>query len=167
MIRLLIQIHKWLALIVGVQILAWALGGLVMTAIPLSLVRGEHNIAAPDRSALPLDGVMAPGEAAQQAGLFAVTSVTLRLWLDRPVYEMSALRWPVLIDARTGALLSPISMEQAIAAAQADHVDARRRARPSVSQTRPGSRGATNRLGASPWPTVKARESMCPNARGG
>ena len=47
MLRWAIQIHKWTALVVGIQVLGWVLGGLIMTAIPIGLVHGDPHIAAP------------------------------------------------------------------------------------------------------------------------
>lgn len=41
------KLHKWLGLIIGIQLLAWVLGGLFMTSIPIKTVRGEHLRAAP------------------------------------------------------------------------------------------------------------------------
>ena len=35
-------IHRWLGVIVGVQICLWVAGGLVMSAIPIEIVRGSH-----------------------------------------------------------------------------------------------------------------------------
>lgn len=40
-----LRIHKWIALIVGIQIMLWIAGGLVMSAIPIETVRGEHKIS--------------------------------------------------------------------------------------------------------------------------
>ena len=50
MLRWSLQIHKWIALIVGLQVLGWVLGGLVMTAIPIERVHGDNHVAV---SALP------------------------------------------------------------------------------------------------------------------
>ncbi|ALS99626.1 hypothetical protein [Lacimicrobium alkaliphilum] len=36
--------HKWAGLILGVQVLLWISGGVVMSVIPLELVRGNHLI---------------------------------------------------------------------------------------------------------------------------
>ncbi len=36
------KIHKWLGLIIGIQVLFWILGGLVMSALPLDKVHGDH-----------------------------------------------------------------------------------------------------------------------------
>ena len=40
-----LQIHKWIALVVGVQVLFWTAGGVVMTVIPIERVRSEHHLA--------------------------------------------------------------------------------------------------------------------------
>jgi hypothetical protein len=37
--------HKWIGLILGIQLIFWTVGGLVMTWIPLDTVRGEHKIS--------------------------------------------------------------------------------------------------------------------------
>lgn len=50
MLRLSLQLHKWIALLVAVQVVGWVAGGLIMTAIPIEQVRGEQHIAA---AALP------------------------------------------------------------------------------------------------------------------
>ena len=46
MLRLSLQFHKWIALIVAVQVLGWVVGGLIMTSIPIERVRGENHIGA-------------------------------------------------------------------------------------------------------------------------
>jgi hypothetical protein len=119
-VRWLIKLHKWAALIIGLQVLAWVAGGLVMSAIPIERVRGEHNIAERNEP-LDLTGVRAPSEIAALAGL-APESAELRAWLGRTVYEFSRNEGaPVLVDAVTGETLSPIEEETAIAVARADY----------------------------------------------
>ena len=44
-LRLSTQLHKWVALVVGLQVLFWVGGGLVMTVIPIETVRSEHRAA--------------------------------------------------------------------------------------------------------------------------
>jgi hypothetical protein len=50
MLRLSLQLHKWIALVVAIQVLGWVAGGLIMTAIPIEKVRGEQHIGS---AALP------------------------------------------------------------------------------------------------------------------
>jgi hypothetical protein len=47
MLKLSLQIHKWIALVVGIQVLGWVVGGLIMTSIPIGVVHGDQHIAAP------------------------------------------------------------------------------------------------------------------------
>ena len=41
-LRWAVRIHKWVALIVGLQIVLWVAGGVVMSVIPIEQVRGER-----------------------------------------------------------------------------------------------------------------------------
>ncbi|MDI6624291.1 MAG: hypothetical protein QME55_06140, partial [Brevundimonas sp.] len=52
------QVHKWLALIVGVQVLFWVGGGMLMTMMPIETVRSEHRVAAAPATALDPAGVI-------------------------------------------------------------------------------------------------------------
>ncbi len=47
MLRLSLQLHKWIALVVAIQVLGWVAGGLIMIALPIERVRGENHIGAP------------------------------------------------------------------------------------------------------------------------
>ena len=118
--RWLITLHKWAALIIGLQVLAWVGGGLVMSAIPIQQVRGEHNIAE-QTAELDLSGVMSPADAATSADI-TPTSVELRAWLGRTVYEFGRESGASLIvDAVSGEILSPIDADTARAVALADY----------------------------------------------
>lgn len=55
--RLASFVHKWLALIVGIQVLFWAVSGLFFTTFPIEQIRSEHlirpaQVAAPNLAAL-------------------------------------------------------------------------------------------------------------------
>lgn len=113
MLRWSTQIHKWLALVVGLQVLGWTLGGLVMTAIPIERVRGEHRAAKFQPDTLPPSGVVSWTAAAAAAGV-SPTEATLRASLRGPVW---ALKTPdgrtVVRDALTGAAMRPMTAAQA------------------------------------------------------
>ena len=43
--------HKWLALVVGVQALLWALTGMYMVAVHIDIIHGDHLVRpAPERA---------------------------------------------------------------------------------------------------------------------
>ncbi|WP_339872805.1 PepSY domain-containing protein [uncultured Brevundimonas sp.] len=102
MVRLSTQLHKWIALAVGIQVLFWVAGGLVMTAIPIETVRSEHHVREQTPMPLPLDGVLAPAAVARIQGL-ALVGAELRTtprgaaWVLTPV-EGEA----VTVSAATG-----------------------------------------------------------------
>lgn len=46
------KLHRWLALIVGIQLLLWTASGLYMTAVPLHMVHGKHLITPVEANSL-------------------------------------------------------------------------------------------------------------------
>jgi len=110
------KIHKWVGLLVGLQLLLWMLSGLVMGLLPQDLVRGNHyrTEASP---APPLAGV---GLLAQPVPGQAIQSATLGYFLGRPAMRVVAKEGIALYDAASGELI-PIDESQAILLARADY----------------------------------------------
>lgn len=102
MLRLSTQIHKWLALVVGLQVLGWVLGGVVMTAIPIETVRSEHHLAKFQPSALPAEGLVDFAAAAAAVGVTPVEA-TLKSSLRGPLWVLKdAQSKTYVVDAATG-----------------------------------------------------------------
>jgi uncharacterized iron-regulated membrane protein len=109
--RLLFRTHIWLGWIVGAQLILWMLSGLVMTAMPIEEVRGEHLRREHSEPALAGQSVLPP-EAVLRA---APTAERLALgWLlDRPVYRLSAGGKALgIVDAASGA---PVTIDAGLA----------------------------------------------------
>ncbi|MED5550169.1 MAG: PepSY domain-containing protein [Pseudomonadota bacterium] len=123
LLRWTIRIHKWLALAVGIQIVLWVMGGVVMSVIPIERVRGEHNIAPTVDQPLRLDGLIPPDAAVLASGPGDdIRSVTLGTRLDRPVYDVVRLDGARdLVDARSGERLTPIDRDMARVVARRDY----------------------------------------------
>ena len=119
--RWAVRIHKWLALIVGLQILLWVLGGFVMSLLPIEAVRSEHTIPAARTEPLALDTLLAPGSAAREAGVSTVRGAVLGYWNERPVYRFQTPRGVVMVDAQSGDRLSPLDEAAARQTAQANY----------------------------------------------
>ena len=63
------KIHKWLALLMAIQILFWFASGLFFAVFPIERVRSEHAIAAPAPAPVDLaDGGGRPRPAGRGAG---------------------------------------------------------------------------------------------------
>lgn len=124
--RALLFVHKWLALIVGIQVGIWLLSGFVMALLPIETVRSEHNIAeqAPVPLAEILPVAVTSGQAMTLAGGHAV-AVTLTSLVGEPVYEVRRDdSTVVLVDARGAFLISPIQADLARRIAGADFAGA-------------------------------------------
>jgi uncharacterized iron-regulated membrane protein len=108
MLRWSIQIHKWLGLVVGVQVLGWVLGGLVMTAIPIERVRSEHHVAKFQPAVLPTEGLATYGAAATAAGIEPVEA-TLKSTLRGPLWVLKDAQGRAhVVDAASGKPVAPL-----------------------------------------------------------
>lgn len=100
------RLHRWLALIIGVQLLLWFTSGLVMSLLPIDRVRGEHLV---ERDAGGLLPVQAYAPLDRIAGGTPLRSARYRLLLGRPVVEVESASGELrLHDAATGAALPAV-----------------------------------------------------------
>jgi uncharacterized iron-regulated membrane protein len=116
-----VRLHKWIALVVGVQILVWVAGGLLMTALPIERVRGEHKVAEHAAPQLDPSQVISLPAATRAAGLSRVEGARLGVMLGEPVWRVAAPGGAWTIDAVTGEVLSPLSNELAARVAEHDY----------------------------------------------
>lgn len=113
MLRLSMQLHKWIGLVVGLQVLGWALGGLIMTAIPIERVRSEQHIAELRADALALDRAIAPEAAAKAAGMHPVEA-TLKSTPRGAVWMLKDADGKThFLDAATGRPKTPMTPNEA------------------------------------------------------
>lgn len=95
------KIHKWIGLLIGLQLVLWMSSGFVMSLLDAEKVRGrEFRAPAPAKQPWPSD-VVAVGPLLASARDQAV-AVTTGWLLDRPVYRLTGEKSTVLIDARNG-----------------------------------------------------------------
>lgn len=100
--------HRWLALVVGIQLVLWTLSGFYMVVVDLDFIHGDplvRNLAPRlelRQPVVPLASVKARHPDA--------TSVALRALPGdgHPVYELAASDGVVLVDALSGERLSPL-----------------------------------------------------------
>jgi hypothetical protein len=137
-------LHKWLALIVGVQLVFWIASGLFFALSPIERVRSEHRIA--ETVVAPLDLAALPS-AADIRALLATAPTKLTYERDaaghpRAVAEFAERR-PALIDLDAHRVISPLSADAATSIARAHVVGARLvRNQRLVTEETPEYRGA-------------------------
>jgi len=108
MLRWSTWLHKWLALIVGLQVLGWVVGGLVMTAIPIERVRGDHRAAAFQSLPLPREGVAELATVADGLGVQPIEA-TLKTTLRGTVWILKDTEGRTHVaDAGTGRHVAPL-----------------------------------------------------------
>jgi|TARA_B110000879_G_scaffold11834_2_gene14890 uncharacterized iron-regulated membrane protein len=110
-VKLSRKIHKWIALIVGIQLFLWALSGFYMVVVNIDIIHGdmlvknvEQNINHTDQLHLPLEqiAILHPGS----------QHITLKSMVGQPVYQITG-ESILLLDAVTGRQLSPLDEKTA------------------------------------------------------
>jgi len=137
------NMHKWLALLVGVQMLFWVASGLFFAIYPIERVRSEHRIAEQTQVLQPQSlrggdevSALLPEAPTRLSYEMAPTGRALA------VAEFAA-RAPIAIDVRDWAVISPLSSQAAQDIARAYVAGAPRvRAVELIETARPEYRGA-------------------------
>jgi len=120
--RFIRQFHRWLGLLVGIQVLFWVLGGFVMSVLQLDAVRGERARAHSQPVALDAGAVRVPlREVLADPRFTGATAATLHSWHGHTVYRIETPRGVSLVDAADGQLLSPLDEAAARVVARADY----------------------------------------------
>ena len=84
-IRLSRKVHKWFALVLGIQLFLWALSGFYMVAVDIDIIHGDMLVKNMDTNVGSYAQVGIPLE--RIAGEFPdSSSVTLTAVVDRPAY---------------------------------------------------------------------------------
>jgi uncharacterized iron-regulated membrane protein len=116
------QIHRWLGLLIAIQLLCWVAGGLIMSALRIDALRGETPAAQRAAPTLdPAQHLLSIRDVAATQPPGTVHSVTLTMLLEKPVYRLETHAGAMLIDAGNGQPLSPLPESTVRALALADY----------------------------------------------
>jgi len=95
------KLHRWLALIVGIQLFIWTASGLYMTAMPLYMVHGKHLITPVESTIINTNETIFPiASILQQHN--EVTSVEFKKIANQSVYVVKSSEGTRIYDAKTG-----------------------------------------------------------------
>jgi uncharacterized iron-regulated membrane protein len=114
-------LHKWLGLLLGVQVLAWLTSGLVMTAIPIEQVRGTAWVRQPEAGmeGRAAEFRLSPAEVAFPEGF---GSAVAAIRLGEPVYLLrEGTRTVGVVHAGDGHLVQRLNEAEAAALASTLH----------------------------------------------
>src|SRR3990170_5087145 len=104
-------LHKWLGLVVGIQLVFWTISGFYMVVVDLDFIHGDslvRNLRVPlgeEKSRVTFSDVVQRFE--------GVTAVSLRALPGKaaPLYEVTTRTGKVLVEATTGQQISPLSQD--------------------------------------------------------
>jgi hypothetical protein len=114
MLRWAVRFHKWIALVVGVQVLGWVLGGLIMTAIPIEKVHGDQHAATPVLAPIDLKRLVPLEKQLSLADQADVGSATLKNTPRGPIWVLkSAAGSEGWWNAYTGENVDEIKADEA------------------------------------------------------
>lgn len=111
------RIHKWLALIIGAQLLIWFSSGVLMSFLPIEQVRGEHLVDRDRVVAVPATLDLVPPARLIMSVKAPVESVSFAMLAGRPVAQVVTSDGTKLFDAVSGNPLPPVGAELARAIA--------------------------------------------------
>ena len=114
------RVHKWLALLIGVQALLWLVSGLYMTAVPIEFIHGDHLVRALPRT-IPVDAPVRIRLADLRERWPQLQTFALKHWNARIVYEVRHADGTDLVDASSGEIITPLDAETAAAWAAAHY----------------------------------------------
>lgn len=104
----LTSVHKWIGVVIGIQVVLWVAGGLVMSAFPIELVRGETQAANPEPAAITAQELAVDLREAVAAHGPVTGLRTLRIAGRLHVEAQRDGAPPVLIDAADGRRIDGI-----------------------------------------------------------
>jgi uncharacterized iron-regulated membrane protein len=115
------RIHKWVGLVIGIQVLLWAVSGAMMAILDMDEVAGGQKRSQPPfaERAASRDGWEDVG---RQLGGTPIIGVRLGRLLGRQVYHVTTSRGVRVYDAETGRRVS-IDAPLAERVARASHPD--------------------------------------------
>ncbi len=91
--------HKWFSIIIGIQLIIWAVSGFYMTVVNIDMVRGNH-LQRPLNAAYLADVQKTPVKA---PAIFAeISGITLKPWLDLVIMEVTDSKGKRIYDSQTG-----------------------------------------------------------------
>lgn len=99
------SLHKWLALVVGLQLAIWTLSGLYMVVVHIDIIHGDHLVRTAPPPRFDLQRLSAPAELMDPAIDHSARLISLR---GAPAYAIDGAAGRRVVDAVSGAPLAPL-----------------------------------------------------------
>lgn len=105
------NLHKWLGLLVGAQVLIWLLSGLYMVIVNIDFIHGDSLVRNTQRE-LGLPGTTDTGVADLIERFPEATTIDFTAIMEKTHYTIRTPDQSFLVDPVTGEVVSPLAEEQ-------------------------------------------------------
>ena len=113
--KFLMSVHKWLSLVIGVQLTLWLASGLAFALLDSSIVSGRHLAERQQTTALSgSEPLVSHADIVRHYRDTDLLDIRLQAGLDHPVYRVQTTAGVELRDAHSGNVLAvdaPMTME--------------------------------------------------------
>ena len=118
------KLHRWLGLVIALQLLAWSLGGLYFTLFDIETIRGNADSAEIAPAPIELPAVLADAGAVARIAGQEVLAAVLTTRRGRTVWELQGTggRPLMLVEPADGGFVSPVTAGEAKRIALADFI---------------------------------------------
>jgi len=106
------KLHKWLGLLVGLQVIAWLLSGTYMVLVDIDFIHGDPLVKNTQQALAP-NFKPSISFARLRAEYPQATVIGLESVLGRPFYTITTASSRHLIDASSGQTVSPLDEQMA------------------------------------------------------
>ena len=106
------KLHKWLGLLIGLQVLIWLSTGLYMVIVSLDFIHGDPLVKNMQQAIeVPTSTDLSVADLRTQFP--AARSISLRSVMGKTLYTVSTAGERLLVDPATGAVVSPLDEQLA------------------------------------------------------
>jgi len=126
-LRWTLRLHKWIALLIGLQIFIWVGTGLYFSIFPIEEIRGNHKRIEWTVEPFNPAEIISLEDALSATASDSVKDAKLGHLLGDPVWRLTVPitggeSQVITVDAKTGEVLSPISSDLATRIANTDYI---------------------------------------------
>ena len=101
------SLHKWLGLLVGVQVLVWLASGLYMVLLDIDFLHGDTLVRRTEQTVTVADSSLL-SMADLRRRYEGVSQISLRPVMGKSFYAVTAADKRYLLDPETGEVISPL-----------------------------------------------------------
>ena len=104
--------HKWLGLLIGLQMLIWSVSGSYMVAVDIDFIHGDSLVHTEPRAIDHTTSILPIASLINEYGELQGAKLTAWPGSEQPVYELTTADGSILVDGVTGERLSPLSSDR-------------------------------------------------------